>query len=59
MYLLKMLFWYVLKCGLFHIRSVLIGNEYRNCCRTLDVNFDIQRQLEHFEYEMIHALNKT
>ena len=26
----------IFMCGSSHIRSVLIGVEYRNCCRTLD-----------------------
>ena len=42
-------------CKLQVCKLVLIEIENINKHSKFDYNFDIQRQLEHFEYEMIHA----
>ena len=43
-------------CKLVLIEFVLSKQQQVNKHPKFDENFNIQRQLEHFEYEMIHAL---
>ena len=48
-------FEFKLICGSCHIRNVLVGVEYRNCCRTLDFYLSFAAWIGQSQSKLIHT----